>query len=136
MRDTYVFQMDYMCVLGSIFICGGMYILSEVSKLSPEALEYLRIIISVVSVAFAIYMGLRGNRRADSEEREDRIRTETRMNVKLDDVLAATKDTRDTLKDLQKDIREHNNRLVVAEQTLDNLTQRVSVIEHRLNGGN
>ena len=104
--------------------------------MSPESLEYLRIIISVVSVAFAVYMGLRGNRKADNEEREDRIRTETRMNVKLDDVLAASKDTRDTLKDLQKDIREHNNRLVVTEQSLDNLEQRVSAIEHRLNGGN
>ena len=104
--------------------------------MSPEALEYLRIIISVVSVAFAIYMGLRGNRRADSEEREDRIRTETRMNVKLDDVLATTKETRDTMKDLQKEMRDHNNRIVVVEQTLENLTQRINAVEHRLNGGN
>lgn len=104
--------------------------------MSPQALEYLRIIISVVSVAFAVYMGLRGNRRADSEDREERIRAETRMDIKLNDVLSATKDTRDSLKDLQKELRENNNKLIAVEGTVENLERRVTAIERKVDGGN
>lgn len=102
--------------------------------MSPEALEYLRIIISAVSVAFAIYMGLRGNRRVDSEDREERIRTETRMDVKLNDVLSAAKDTRDCVKELQKDMQEHNNRIITLEGKLGHLSERVTAVERKIGG--
>ena len=102
--------------------------------MSPQALEYTRIIISVVSVAFAVYMGLRGNHKADNEEREERIRTETRMDVKLNDVLSATKDTRDSVKDLQREIQGHNNRIVVVEESVRSLTRRIEAVEQAQRG--
>lgn len=103
--------------------------------MSPEAMEWLRIGISVVSVAFAIYMGLRGNRTADSKEIESRIRSETKMDAKLDEVISTGRDTRDAVRELNKEIRQHSDRIVSVESSLDALTKRVEVVENRLNNG-
>lgn len=103
--------------------------------MSPEAMEWLRIGISVVSVAFAVYMGLRGNRQADSKEIESRIRSETKMDAKLDEVISTGRDTRDAVRELNKEIRQHSDRIVSVESSLDALTKRVEVVENRLNNG-
>lgn len=103
--------------------------------MSPETMDYIRTFVSIISVAFAVYMGLRGNRKADNEDREARIRSETRMDEKLNDVLSATKDTRDSVKEMQKDMRNQNDRLIAAETSIESLNRRVDTIEHRLNGG-
>ena len=103
--------------------------------MTQNAMEWLRIAISVVSVAFAVYMGLRGNRLADSRDREDRIRSETRMDEKLNDVLTTSRDTRDSVAELRKDISAHNDRLIKTEESLKSLSHRVDNVEKRLNGG-
>ena len=103
--------------------------------MSPETMDYIRTFVSIISVAFAVYMGLRGNRKADNEDREARIRSETRMDEKLNDVLAATKDTRDSVKEMQRDMKDHNDRIIAAESSIKSLTHRVDTIESRLNGG-
>jgi chromosome segregation ATPase len=103
--------------------------------MSPEAMEWLRIGISVISVAFAVYMGLRGNRQADSKEIESRIRSETKMDAKLDEVISTGRDTRDAVRELNKEIRQHSDRIVSVESSLDALTKRVEVVENRLNNG-
>ena len=104
-------------------------------SLSPEILDYTRTLVSIISVAFAVYMGLRGNRKADSEEREARIRSETIMDEKMNDILRTAKDTRDSVKELQGDIKDHNGRLISVEESLKSLHHRVDTVESRLNGG-
>lgn len=115
-------------------MCGVLITLLGVC-MSPETMDYIRTFVSIISVAFAVYMGLRGNRKADNEDREQRIRSETRMDEKLNDVLAATKDTRDSVKEMQKDMKNQNDRLIAAESSIKSLNHRVDTIEHRLNGG-
>lgn len=102
--------------------------------MSPQTVSYLQFIISVISVAFAVYMGLRSNRKADSEEREARIRTETRMDEKLNDVLSATKDTRDSVKELQRDLKNQNDRIITVEERVSSLDYRVEKVEQKLDG--
>lgn len=116
-------------------MCGVLITLLGVC-MSPETMDYIRTFVSIISVAFAVYMGLRGNRKADNEDREARIRSETRMDEKLNDVLAATKDTRDSVKEMQKDMKNQNDRLIAAESSIESLNHRVDTIENRLNGGN
>lgn len=80
-------------------------------------------------------MGLRGNRQADSKEIESRIRSETKMDAKLDEVISTGRDTRDAVRELNKEIRQHSDRIVSVESSLDALTKRVEVVENRLNNG-
>ena len=119
---------------GTALMCGVLITLLEVC-MPPETMDYIRTFVNIISVAFAVYMGLRGNRKADNEDREQRIRSETRMDEKLNDVLAATKDTRDSVKEMQKDMKNQNDRLIAAESSIKSLNHRVDTIEHRLNGG-
>ncbi len=125
---------DCMRALGDTLLCGVLLTLLGVC-MSPETLDYIRTIISIVSVAFAVYMGLSGNRRASDEDREQRIRSETRMDEKLNDVLSTTKDTRDSVRELQKELTDHNNRIISVEESLKSLHRRVDAVESRLNGG-
>lgn len=126
---------ERMCALGNTaLLCGVLITLLGVC-MSPETLDYIRTFVSIISVAFAVYMGLRGNRKADNEDREQRIRSETRMDEKLNDVLSATKDTRDSVKEMQRDMKDHNDRIIAAESSIKSLTHRVDTIEGRLNGG-
>jgi len=137
-RGTCIWEVLYVCALGSIFVCG-VYItllgVNRIMSLSPEILDYTRTLVSIISVAFAVYMGLRGNRKADSEEREARIRSETIMDEKMNDILRTAKDTRDSVKELQGDIKDHNGRLISVEESLKSLHHRVDTVESRLNGG-
>lgn len=121
--------------LGNILNVGIITITGVLIRMSPEAMEWLRIGISVISVAFAVYMGLRGNRQADSKEIESRIRSETKMDAKLDEVISTGRDTRDAVRELNKEIRQHSDRIVSVESSLDALTKRVEVVENRLNNG-
>ena len=126
---------DGMCALGNTALMCGVLITLLGVCMSPETMDYIRTCVSIISVAFAVYMGLRGNRKADNEDREQRIRSETRMDEKLNDVLAATKDTRDSVKEMQKDMKNQNDRLIAAESSIESLNHRVDTIENRLNGG-
>ena len=103
--------------------------------MSAQSMEWLRIIISVVSVAFAVYMGVRGNRKADVKEVEARIRSETRTDTKLDELISTSRDTRDSIKALGEEINSHNNRLITVEERLDSTVNRLNVVEQRINSG-
>jgi hypothetical protein len=46
----------------------------------------ITVLISAVSVAFAIFFGLKSNKRADTAEIADRVMRDTKINVKLDDI--------------------------------------------------
>ena len=115
-------------------ICVGI-LLSGVVIMSAQSMEWLRILISVVSVAFAVYMGVRGNRKADVKEVEARIRSETRTDTKLDELISTSRDTRDSIKALGEEINSHNNRLITVEERLDSTVNRLNVLETRINSG-
>ena len=43
------------------------------------------IIISVLSLGFSVFMGLKSNKRTDNTDLEERVRENTRINMKLDE---------------------------------------------------
>lgn len=50
------------------------------------------IIISVVSVAFSIFFGLKNNKRSDTKDIEERVRQNTKINMKLDNISSLSED--------------------------------------------
>ena len=44
------------------------------------------LLISVISVCFSVYFGLKNNKRTDTKDIEERVKDNTRINVKLDDI--------------------------------------------------
>lgn len=73
------------------------------------------LLISVVSVCFSVYFGLKNNKRTDNNELSNRIARDTRTDMKLDEIGNDVKEVKETVKNIQSDIRDHEGRIVKLE---------------------
>ena len=69
----------------------------------------ITLLISAVSVAFAIFFGLKSNRRADEKEIVDKVERDTKINVKLDDIGSDVKEIRYDISETKKQVNEERN---------------------------
>ena len=67
----------------------------------------ISVIISAISLAFAIYMGLKNNKKASEKEISDRIARETRTDMKLDEIGNNVKEIKETVRTIQEDMKDH-----------------------------
>lgn len=101
------------------------------------------IIISIISITFSIFFGivslvlnLKNNRRTDNSDLEDRVRENTRINMKLDAISSNTKDIKDEVVEMRKELNSHDNRIIKVEESVKSLHHRVDEMEARLNKNN
>lgn len=78
----------------------------------------LSIVISAISVAFAIYMGLKNNRKSSDKDIAERIEKETRTYMKLEEIANDVKEIKETVKTIQEDVKDHEGRIVKLEASL------------------
>lgn len=98
------------------------------------------IIISIISVTFSIFFGivslvlnLKNNRRTDNSDLEDRVRENTRINMKLDTISSNTKEIKDEVVEMRKELNSHDNRIIKVEESVKSLHHRVDEMEAQLN---
>lgn len=98
------------------------------------------IIISIISVTFSIFFGvvslmlnLKNNRRTDNSDLEDRVRENTRINMKLDTISSNTKEIKDEVVEMRKELNSHDNRIIKVEESVKSLHHRVDEMATRLN---
>lgn len=98
------------------------------------------IIISIISVTFSIFFGIvslvlniKNNRRTDNSDLEDRVRENTRINMKLDAISSNTKDIKDEVVEMRKELNSHDNRIIKVEESVKSLHHRIDRMETRLN---
>lgn len=98
------------------------------------------IIISIISVTFSIFFGIvslvlniKNNRRTDNSDLEDRARENTRINMKLDAISSNTKDIKDEVVEMRKELNSHDNRIIKVEESVKSLHHRVDEMATRLN---
>ena len=73
------------------------------------------LLISFVSVAFSVFFGLKNNKRTDEKDIADRIARDTRTDMKLDEISADVKEVKETVKNIQNDVKDHEGRIVKLE---------------------
>ena len=73
------------------------------------------LLISLVSVAFSVFFGLKNNRRTNEKDIADRIARDTRTDMKLDEISADVKEVKETVKNIQNDVKDHEGRIVKLE---------------------
>lgn len=73
------------------------------------------LLISLVSVAFSVFFGLKNNRRTDEKDIADRIARDTRTDMKLDEISSDVKEVKETVKNIQNDVKDHEGRIVKLE---------------------
>lgn len=90
---------------------------------------YITIIISAISVSFAIYMGLRNNRKADDKDIADKVARDTKINCKLDEISNDVKDIKFDISATKNKVEDIDKRLVVVEQSVKSAHHRIDRIE-------
>ena len=76
----------------------------------------IALLISVISVCFSVYFGLKNN------------------NVKLDDIGQDTKAIKSEISSMREDIKMHNDRIIKVEESCKQAHHRLNGLEERLNG--
>ena len=87
------------------------------------------ILISVVSVASAIYFGLKSNRRNDIKDIQEKAERDTRINIKLDDISGDVKDVKYDISSVKKKVDDIDRRLIIVEQSTKSAHHRIDRIE-------
>lgn len=73
------------------------------------------LLLSMVSVGFSIFFGLKNNKKSDEREISDRIARDTRTDMKLDEISKDVKEVKDTVRNIQNDVKDHEGRIVKLE---------------------
>jgi len=89
--------------------------------------------ISFVSVAFAIFFGLKNNKRTDTKDIEERVKENTRINFKLDTIMESTKEIKAEMSNLKEEMQMHNDRIIKVEESAKQGHKRIDALEGRLN---
>lgn len=96
----------------------------------------IALLISIISVSFSIFFGLKNNRRTDTKDIEERVKENTRINVKLDNIGQTTQEIKTEVSSMREDIKSHNDRLIKLEESCKQAHHRIDGLESRINGGN
>lgn len=91
------------------------------------------IVISVISLAFSVFMGMKNNKRTDTKDIEERVKENTRINMKLDNINSTTQDIKTELSSVRLDLQKHNDKIIVLEQSCKQAHKRIDEIASRLN---
>ena len=92
------------------------------------------IIISVLSLGFSVYIGLKNSKRTDTKDIEERVKENTRINMKLDAILDTINEMKDERSEMTKKLSEHDSRISKIESSVSSAHHRLDGIEERLNG--
>lgn len=87
------------------------------------------LLVSVISVCFSIYFGLRNNKRSDVKEIEQRVKERTETNMKLDQISRNVSDIKESVSDTKKDLQELKEKIALVEQKTNKAHVRLDVIE-------
>lgn len=92
------------------------------------------LLLSVVSVSFSIFFGLKNNKRSDTKDIEDRVRENTKINMKLDNIASNTSDIKSEVSEIKKEMSGHEARIIKVEDSAKSAHHRIDEIVERLNG--
>lgn len=87
------------------------------------------ILMSIVSVAFAIFFGLKSNRRSDVKEIEERAANNAKVNMKLDIISNNVTDIKSDMSATRGDVRNLAERMAAVEQSAKSAHHRIDGIE-------
>lgn len=90
------------------------------------------IVISIISLMFSVYIGLKGSKRTDTKDIEERTKEHTELTVKLDYISKSTNDIKEEISSLAKKVGAHGDRLTKVEESLATVWKRVDEIAEKV----
>ncbi len=96
------------------------------------------IIISIISVAFSVFFGLvslffnlKNDKKSDNSEIEERVKENTRINMKLDSISTNTTDIKNEIAEMRKELNSHDSRIVKVEESAKQAHHRIDELVKR-----
>ncbi len=94
----------------------------------------IALLISIVSVCFSVFFGLKNNKRSDTKDIEERVKENTRINMKLDSIASNTTEIKNEVSEMRREINSHGDRIIKVEESVKSAHHRLDGLEKRLNG--
>lgn len=92
----------------------------------------IALVISIVSVAFSIFFGLKAYNRNSTKDIEERVRENTKINLKLDEISASVRELKTDMTALKNDVQKQNDRIIIVEASAKQAHKRIDAIERKL----
>lgn len=103
-------------------------------------MNIIPIIISGVSVVFSVFFGFfslsynaKNSKHTDTKEIEDRVKENTRINMKLDTILGTIKEMKNERSEMKNELDSHDSRITVVEESVKQAHHRINEIAERIN---
>ena len=93
----------------------------------------LTVLISAVSVAFAVYFGIKSTRRADTKDIEEQTKNRAELNMKLDFISKQTNEIKEQISSLVKEVQNHGVKIAELEQSTRSAHHGLDTLERRIN---
>ena len=75
----------------------------------------IALLISIISVGFSIFFGVKNSKKSDEKDIAERIARDTRTDMKLDEISKDVKEVKETVRNIQNDVKDHEGRIVKLE---------------------
>lgn len=98
----------------------------------PMWVEWIVFLIGICSFLFSILWNARNDKRATVQEIEDRVKDNTRINTKLDDISTVSREIKDDVSSMRRDIQSHNDRLIKVEESCKQAHKRIDEVKAEL----
>ncbi len=91
----------------------------------PMWVQWLVFLIGVGSFVFSVIWNSRSDKRATTHNFEERVKNDTRVNMKLDDIASVSREIKDDVSSMRRDILQHNERLIKVEESCKSAHKRI-----------
>ena len=88
---------------------------------------------SVFFGLFTLGLNLKNNKKSDKAELTERVKENTRINMKLDTISGNTADIKNEVIEMRKELNSHDNRIIKVEESVKSAHHRIDGLEARLN---
>ena len=88
----------------------------------------ITLLISIISVSFSVFFGLKNSRKTDEKDIAERIARDTRTDMKLDEIGKDVKEVKETVRNIQNDVKDHEGRIVKLEASYKAEHRRIDEI--------
>lgn len=95
----------------------------------PVLISILALIVTMISVAFAVYFGLKNAKRSDTTDIERKAAETATINVKLDQIGGDVRDIKYDITATKKDVQALTERMITVEQSTKSAHHRLDAVE-------
>lgn len=92
----------------------------------------LSLLISGISVAFAVFFGIKNLKRSEKQEIKDDVSEITALLVKLEWISGGISEIKNELLNVKKDMKEDRERIIKVEESSKHAHKRIDNLEHKL----